>query len=428
MPTLKMLCSAGCGIAGIGTASALTARHWSGFGSGVTNVLNTDPSGPDMPGTRTYKFVSAANAVDFTTHTYLTAIASAGSQVLRIKIQFSTLPNGIRTIISENGGRCGVRYNPTGTKLEAWAGATPVLAGSFVPSVDTTYMLEVRFIRGTTHTTEWKVDGVAQTTASQGGQSASTQTGFTLGSNTTGSGGNVAATATYYINMIAASGTDADFPIGDGKPAVIFPNADGSHTYNSATDFGDGATGTDALATPSSAQTDTWQSLENPLATADGAKKVGAINADITLTGDRPAEFLRFAFEDLPGDVGTLNGVMLVVTTDTGSATACNHTLHIDDGTNTPPAAIINADLSEGTGGKKVVSVVMSTVAGDGGAWTVAKLNATLLRFSSSDVTPDVFLCGACFEVDYVAAAAPGLGLPRRNAPRRAALAHYGGF
>jgi hypothetical protein len=400
MATPKFICGAECGVNAIGTLlPAGTLRHWSTFGASVTNVLSTDPTNaPDMPGARTYKFAPVAATTDTLAHTFATTIASPATMVVRFKLRFQTLPNAMHTICSEPNGLAGVRYNPTGTKLECWAGAaTTSLGGTFVPVVDTIYLIELRFVRDANPSSTLYINGVQQGFASKAG-TATTIAGITFGHNATGQGGSVACTAVYYIDDIIVSGTSTDFLIGDGTVVGLYPNTDGIHAFNT-NDF---AWPTAAGTKPSTA-TDAWTSLKAPTGGgADGQGLNSAIGEFISQVVINTGGYVEIGFDPMPA-ASSINGIGLI-SEHHGSTTgvhtqslyiAASHSAAWSD------AALLN--VSEASLTVCYNSKNYPTVPTVGGAWTKAILDAVVVWWGqSSDVIGNPILDGVCIEVDYI--------------------------
>ncbi len=343
-----------------------------------------------MPGVRTWKFTPAGGATDNLAHLFPAAIGSPAVMVVRFKIQFTTLPNAIRTIVSDTGGGlCGIRYNSTGTKLEAWAGAaTATFAGSFVPSTGVTYLIEARFTRGTTHTTEWQVDGAAQTTATKTVQSAATITGVTLGSNGTGSGGNANATATYYITDLCVSGTSGDYPLGTGTGVALWPTKDGTHTYADNSMSGNSGG-------PFQGPETTLYTHLHSEATPGLLSAVGVFLSQVVVdTG-----YLELLFRRMPA-VTSINA-LTVISEHHGSTTGAHtQSLRLEDGaTESVILALVDSSDLTTSYNDKCYAVAPSTSA----AWTRALINALKIRWGySNDVVGNPILDGVVLEVDYI--------------------------
>jgi hypothetical protein len=385
MATPKFNCGAECGIDVIGTASA-GVEHWSAKSGNVTVV--TSPAGFDSP--KCFRFEGAASVAALT-HTFAAAIGAPATLVGRFKVMFEVFPDAATHLLTSNNSATGIYFESSDNTIHCQANGGNLSSAPL--ELNTVYEVEFSASRNTVTTTKLKVGGVDY------GTSAGASSSLTISTIIVGSASN-AYTGVFYIDDICVTGVAGDYPIGSGIGLARYPNADGSHTYNLTTDFGDGAAGTTALAA-SGSQTDTWQSLQNPLSTTEG-NRVGNIGGSITLTGDMPQEWVAFAFEDLPADVASINGVMVVATADAATATTANHRLHFYDGSTTQ--LILSLDLSETTITIPVVEFAVNPFTGS--AWTKSEIDAMHVRFSSSDNNPDVFLHGVCLEVDYVSSSA----------------------
>lgn len=409
MATPIFVCGAECGVAGVNaTIIAGPKVHWSTFGATVTVQSAGSALTAGTWSLRSYKFNPAAATTDTLAHLHQTAIASPATMVVRFKIMFTTLPNAIRTIVSDSGaGLCGIRYNNTGTKLEAWAGAaTATFAGSFVPVVGRWYTIEVKMVRDTTHTTDWYVDGVAQTQASKGSQSAGTITGVTFGSNATGSGGNAAATATYYVDDICCSATAADFGnlggVGGKRAKVVglFPSADGTHVFThgagsppATSDFGFEAAGSLFDDDNTTVYTHVDDLLNNNTDMIRGAG-----------TGAGNAGYCEVQLADTPADVASINGVEVVVGYAASASTGTNAGIDVQLNDNgTADNVLGGIDVSNGANTLTTVSKAYAQSPNLAAAWTKTRLDALRLRFGyQSDITPVPYWHAFCVEADYI--------------------------
>lgn len=404
MPTPNFVCGAECGVNAIGTAQpAGSLRHWSTFGASVSVQTGGGKTSGDHS-LRSYKFNPAAATTDTLAHLFSGAIASPSTLVVRFKLLFDVLPNAIHTIVSNQAGNNGIRYNPTGTKLEAFAGnATTTVAGGFVPVVGTVYLVDVKMVRDTTATTDWRIDEVAQTQASKGSQTAATTTGFTLGHNGTGANGSVATTATYYIDDIITSGASADYPFGPGRIVGLYPVADSSQgpdiaaghfKYENSTNVAVGAT-------------DTWSHLQNPLSTT-----VGNFISVNTTTG---TSYLQWLFSQLGGPCRAVNGVCFVSAHHSAGTGANTQDWSVlDNAGNGPIGIVVGYDYSDTS--ISFNSVIRSINLG-GGAWSeigTAGINEVRARYTgTADIVAVPFIDGICMEVDHVLDLLPNQ--PRRN-------------
>lgn len=383
MSTPIFICGAECGVNAVGAAPTGNLKHWSTFGATVAvDTVNV----PDFWSTRSYKFNPSANNSDTLAHLFGTAIASPAVMVVRFRIMFTVLPNSVHSIVSDAGGLCGIRYNTSGTKLEAWAGsATTTVAGSFVPTVGVWYRIDARFTRGTTHSVDWQVDGSAQTQASKASQSASTITGVTFGHQSAGQAGSTNTTATFNIDDICTSGTTGDYPLGVGQVVGLQPAADGTHSFT-ANDFKYNATGA-AIATNA---TDVYTHLTGPL---------DNISDFVSQVVIRTTGYLEVAFGTTPA-LSAVNGINVVSSHHAEGTPGQSVSLRLEDGA-TENAILAGVDFSE----TSIIynEKVYATAPSSGSAWTKTKVDALKVRWGySGDVSPNPDLDGLCIEVDLV--------------------------
>lgn len=384
MPSTILVCGAECALPGAGGGAA-TPNHILTYGAGVS--VQSGGGKTKGRGSKSWKFAPAAGTTD---QLYFNLQSSVTRWVVRFDLLFVTLPNGIRTLASTADGLGGIRYDPTGTQITAWAGAaTTVRAGSFVPQTGIFYQVELLIDHnGTTFTTDWRIDGVAQTQASKSGQSAAAAGTFRFGSNGTGQGGNASATAEYYIDNISISFTAADYPTGVHDVVALYPNADGTHSFNAVTDFKYENT----TNMPSTTPTDTWTHLQNPLSLT-----IGNFLAD---AGGASTEYLEWTFADLPDGVLTIDGYTLVLTAHAAGTSSDNFNFKIVDSTGSSPATG-PIDPSEATISQ--YGNTQSKAADAATTLTVAIVNSMKLQWGlSTDISPVPFIDGACLEVSYV--------------------------
>ncbi len=393
MVTPIFVCGAECGVDAAGnTSPAGSVRKFTLVGA--TASIQTGgglTAGPHS--LRSFKLNPAAGVDDIVQCNFFSTIGAPATCVGRVMVRFAVLPNAIHTIVSSSSGGCGIRYNPTGTQLEAFAGATTLtIAGAFVPVVDTWYRIDFKFVLNTTSTTDWQVNGVAQTQASHAGSSLAL-TSLNIGHNTvnTANTGSAATTATYYADDVCISGTGGDYPIGPGRVAGLFPTADGTHSYDAATDFlYDNSSNVNAT---SSLETGTWANLQNPLSVST----ITHFMATASATG---LEYLEWALADMSETPISINAVAIVSTHHSATAAANTQSLRIEDGaTEEAVLALVAYNTTTITSEHRVDAVAPSSSA----AWTLAKVNALKVRWGySNDVAPVPFIDGVCAEVDYL--------------------------
>lgn len=387
MVTPVFICGAECGLVATGTAVPTGALgHWGAVGSAPPTIETTITRGSHSA--RSLKFNPSAASGDVI-QTQLPA--AAGTIVARFYIRWTTLPNAIHAICSESSGLHGIRYNPTGTKLEAYTGTTGtgVYAGSFVPSTGVWYRIDVKMVRGsTTWTVDWQVDGAAQTQASKSTQTSGNHTTFRIGNDGGGAAAGAAATATYYVDDIVVSTTSADYPIGQGGVQGLYPNADGTHNYNAATDFKyNNSTNVNGT---SSSETGTNANLQNPLSTT-----VGNFMAEASAG---TTEYLAWQFTNLTAAYTAINGVNVVSTHHSSGTTANTQSLRLLDGsTEGVVAALVDwSDTTIDTNNK-----TFATAPSTAGAWSTTLVNALQVRWGfSTNVATVPYIDGVCLEVE----------------------------
>lgn len=332
-------------------------------------------------------------------HTFAAAIASPATLVARFYVRFATVPGVVTTLFdtetATNHG--GVEYHTSG-EIRTRIGATDGSSGIAV-TTGRWYRIDFKYVTGATCTADLQVDGVAVSQQTAAGASA-TITGFDIGPLVNN------PTCDFFVDDVLVSGTSGDYPIGEGGIVGLYPNADRTNTaanpsdtnfghfYSAVGDFGKGSGGGTDLAAQNSEST-SWQSLANPLSTSVATNFVS----------DRlgiSSEHLVWNHALLPSGAAVVNGVMLVWTTHSASATGNAQTMSLMDGvTGDSSTTSGSLDLSEST---ITVPVVVFPTNTGGGAWTVAKVNTANFRWGDSiDVNPDVFCDGVCLEVDWSA-------------------------
>ena len=388
MPTLIHACGAECGGLGNGTTSA-AVRHLTAQGATCT-IQSGGGLTRGSWSARSFKFAPVAAITDAMGIVF-PAVSSPATLVTRFYLYFSTLPDAMRSICSTTNGQAGIRYNPTGTKLETFAGLTSpnIGASGFVPSTGVWYRIDAKFVLGTTTTSDFQVDGSAQAQASKT-QSAASMQGLQFGYNANGAHGSAGCNGTYYIDDIATSGTSGDYPLGAGNVVGLFVDADGTHNYNAATDFKyNNSTNVNAT---SASETGTHNNLQNPLSIT-----VGNFMSQNEAT---TTEYLEWTFENLGVTYTSINAVELIGIHHNTSGAADTVSLKLEDGATEDTAVSLVSFASTGIIGQhKCYAVAPST----GAAWTEAKVNALKVRWGySNDVNPPPCIDGLCLEIDGV--------------------------
>jgi hypothetical protein len=379
--TSLFICGAECGLTTVGTLG-IGLEHWSAI-SGTPAIATSGPS--YMRSARCFRF-NVAGAAASLTHTFAAAIASPATLVARCYVYFATLPNADTGIIYD-GAAGGLFFKVSDSTIRTFGSNTGVAGASgIVVTTGRWYCLDLKVFKNATRLIDGKVDGADLAQTSQVA-SAGTITQVQIGSLG-------AATADIYIDDLIVSGTSADYPIGPGTTYGLYPKADGAHVYNAAADFGrDGTTLTNLDAT-SSNETESWNGLTNPLSTTINTSRFISNKAGVS------GEYLEWMFDSLPQNVTIVNGLMVVTTNHSASATGNNVSLHLRD-RNTSNILVTFGDISEIT----IVTLVkiFATAPHDSLPFTKAVVDNLRFRWGeSSDVNPDPILDGVCFEVDCV--------------------------
>lgn len=389
----KFACGGECGIGAVGTASAVGLRHWAVV-SGTAPTITAAPSG--MTSAKAIRFNPSA-ASSALRHDYLTAIASPATSVWRFDVYFASMP-AASCDISRVGSGHGVYYDQASGTLRAGESAAALASAGIAVTTGIVYTVDVKVVSGTTPTVDMRVNGTAATQYSAAG-SAAAHSNIQIGI------GGVNTTADFYIDNLVTSGTAAEYPIGSGITIGLYPNADRTnsaatptdgnkgHLFSATNDFGKGSGGATATGAQN-AEATSWQSLANPLSVNIGTNFISDLLGAST-------EHMVWELADLPAGVTTVNGVMLVCTTHSASATA--NVFNAGIGNASAQVALVNGNAASTT---IIVCHVLRTTDASGAAWTPTLVNATTVYFGdSTDVNPDPYLDGICLEVDYVPSA-----------------------
>lgn len=380
MPTPVFVCGAECGIAVVGTVSAVGTRHFSSV-TGTAPTVSTTTFNSAGGGLRSFRFNPTA-ATSFLTHTFATAIGSPATMVGRFYVRFATLPSATTGLVFG-----AVYFHQPSSTLRGGESAGATASAGAAVTTGVWYRVDFKRVFNTTTTADIQVDGVAQTQYSAASSAApASQIFFGLADS---------CTADVFIDDLVVSGTSGDYPIGAGSVAGLYPSADGAHGGGWATGtFGKSTSGATNAA---NTDTDIWSSLDNPLVST----AAGAWVSD--LTGTVTTNYVNFVFGDLPAGASTVNGAMFVITLHCASTTASNHDFALADSTAGASASLLTGAFNVST---ITIPIVVRNTDRAGSAWTPTLVNDARFRFSSTDSNPDVYLDGVCMEVDYVAVAA----------------------
>jgi len=300
----------------------------------------------------------------------------------RVYVRFATKPSATTDIIWQV---CGtpiftISFVQSTSKFRAQITGGTSQAGPDVV-VDTWYRIDFRFYcGGTTWTIDWQVDGVDQTQATLGGQSAST---FTTG---TRIGCGDAITMDMYVDDVARSETSGDYPIGAGGVIGLRPNADGTH--NNAANIMELSDGTDIKNANGGAAVTAWDVLdEDPWITT--------ANADyVKQSGIEATKYCEINFADTTETV--IHGVRAIQQDASSGPAANNAKTYILD-SDAQSTTLYSGDVSNTSAYYRSVQVATPS-----GGWTQAYVNSLKCRFGySSDVTDIPYWLAIMLEVAY---------------------------
>ena len=234
---------------------------------------------------------------------------------------------------------------------------------------------------GTTHTVDWRVDGMDESRATLTGVSAQNLYGVFFGSR---SGGNFTAN---YDDM-ALSVTSADYPLPDLRIGRLLPDGMGPGNGNPGSVFVQGnRAGNMAL------NSNAWGYLDRvPMSQFD---------LWVIQQSNSTSNYAEVTFEDTTeGCIVGVRGFAHLYRDGNGGAHSRTDIL---EGTQT--TTIFNGSPANFTSPPAHYSRMIGTAGGD--AWTTGKVNGLVSRFGySSDANPDVYWLGLQLQHAYV----PGTG------------------
>lgn len=388
MATAEFCCGAECGITGIGAAPIPDGtRHW----KNQVGTVPTSQTTVARNGGRAYRFnpTGVAGEVSYLRRDPV----SSTTRWVRGYVRFGALPSTDATLIQLTtalGSSPRLTYRTATQDIIASVGTT-VTGATAVPVVTGVWYRVELAADVSTGTSEMSltVDGVDKGTA-QLAQTATTLSEFRVGAQCAGA---VGLTADVYWDDIAYGANLVDYPIGAGQIIGLVPNADGTHSTNTAGDFIYGAAGAN-IATDA---TDTWSYLDHLQDTI-----TDFLNAANAATG----EYLEWSFTDLPA-VASILGLEVVSAHHGASTTANLQSLRLRDGA-TDSDVFADIDFSQTT--LCYNSKQYATAPSSGVAWTKTKVDALKARWGSSwtaaDVAPDAYIDAIMLEVDYVPSSA----------------------
>lgn len=392
MPTPVLVCGGECGLQSPGPTTSPDQRHWN-TPTGTIALSTAITRG----GGQSYRFNSSGVGARLQKNWATPPTIN----VARIALYFTSLPNidcNIIQLAPLAGTSVVLRFINASSSITPALGTTVTGATAFPVTTGVWYIVTFRGnvadAGGTrTATAKAKIDGTAFYTdmgTVSAVVAASTITSFRVGN----AGNAEAVTCDLYIDDITVSLTPEDFPYPDGHIVGLKPTRDGTHSFNAVTDFKYNNT----TNMPSTSPTDTWTYVDN--------SPVDDPPADfLAISGAATSEYLEWGFESLPAAVAAIHGLN-VVTGNYAQGTAVNaQTLRLVDGGSTNDV-VVDGDFSFVTVGnnEKIYATAPS-----GGAWTKAKVDALLLRWTSSftaaDIVPVPYMSAALLEVDYNAVA-----------------------
>lgn len=380
MATLDFSCSAECLVAGIGSTPTPDARHINTVqGSGFTNQ-NTIA----IDGGRAFRFNPSGTECHIRKTT-----TSCNQRHWRFYVRFETLPSVDTTLLRFQGvagTACYLRYRTATKDIIAAIGTSVTGATGQVITTGVWYRVEFKADMSTgTRTASLIVDGVSKGTVSAS-IAASTSTQWRVGA----SCDSESLSADMFVTWISTGTNIADYPLGPGRVKALFPNRDGTHSFSATGDFAD-ETGTGIAP----GATTTWAKI---------AHGINAISTYLNAALAGTTEYLEWGFDSLTG-AGRINGVEVVSAHHAATTTANKQSARIVDG-GSAGTIFDDADFSQTTIAQN--SHHFPTAPSTAVAWTVAQVNALLVRWgsswTSSDVDPDAYIDSILLEVDYVPA------------------------
>lgn len=338
-------------------------------------------------------------------HRVIRTLASHTNQVGRIAIRINQAP-AVQPIIMEVGDQLAtITYHQfvikTDRTLRAqWVnGTSQVAVDGPVLSVDTWYVLDWHFDGDSSseRRTEWRVNGVAQTTATCVPATSATAAyaGTRIGAVAANSS---ASDYTLWADDWIVSTTAADYPIGDGKVIALRPASDGTHSFTD-NDFSTGDAGTQRAAS----YTDFYLMVDDTAWNTTRSTTDNIAQRVIRSTG-----YVEINPADT-GETGTANGVRALLEYSSSGTTA--NRMACIARTSAGFAGVIYGDLPVAQGGNGGATtdysessnfykdVIVTKPAGD---WTPTEVNQIHWRLGGSgDVTPVPTVQSLMLELDY---------------------------
>lgn len=323
------------------------------------------------------------------TEYFFVTLASVTRWVGRFYIRFATLPSADTSLCEVgNGGQdspC-VRFKQSDSKI--YAGVHTTLGASGVAvTTGVWYRIDFDFNvqTGGNDTCDVQVDGSACGQATATGLSAA-ETRVNLGVIDT-------CTADVYLDDFLLSNTAADYPLGAGHVNSYIPNADGTHTANSANEVERTLTGTDIVI----ATTTAYQLIdERPLPTTE----VDFINWKT----NGGTDYVEWQYEDSTEGAAPRAVEAILVYHDASGAGTHNFQVTLREHAGATTADIAPAATRNVGATISYIRKHFATVPGTSDAWTETKFNALRSRLLVSDASPDVYIDAAMLEAEWAEA------------------------
>ena len=324
----------------------------------------------------------------------------------RFYIRFATLPNAAIPLARASSTGPRVEFLNTDSKIYANVNGTRGATGVAV-TTGVWYRIDFDFNinTGGADFCDVQVDGTACGQATATGSSGAEQVSI---------GAIATCTADFFIDDIVLSNTAADYPFGEGKVVSYIPNADGTHTIASASDFFQETAHVDC-----NGRTDNWTMIDDrPLESTVG----DFLNAQFPPVS---TDYIECLFED-SAEASAPRGVEII---------GARH----QAGTGVGDMRVVLRDLNGSTEDAWISQVAQAgsttlvyhrkhyAAIPGGGAWTLTAFNNLAVRFSlggTGDANPDQYFDCVMLEAEYATGPVltPGRRLNVNQAVNRAAV------
>lgn len=282
-----------------------------------------------------------------------------------------------------------IAYDSTSGCGEVWIGGVAQGVGSTVLSAGTWYRLDVRWTAtSATHTVDWQINGVAQTSRSAGGLTGTDPRSVQLGH---GLGG---GSATYNVDFddLAVSATSSDYPLGPGVGGLLLPSSLALHSVGTFVQSG----------TQNAITTGDW-ALVDEIPMDEITTYIRQTVGSSDLTNGHPT----IGFSNTDGR--PINGVQAIAAYAAESTSA--NTMRMWARANSVDTYLHGSSSTQPTVGvdRDLATRAFSTMQVDNGgvAWTDAMLDNTVIRFGTgagTDASPAPDWFNFALEVDYSSA------------------------